>query len=212
MTAAGLVAAVSVLGLLGLAGCDSHSKPTVPTEAPQSPDPAVSTSPTPSPLPATSSAPTVSQALPTTEITGLAALTSAYPSAAAAVPAATETVRNFVDALNHEIDTGDSTEVSKLFTPKCKTCMEDVQQIEALGATYTTRGGHLHLVSIDAAYPSYSEAVTVSATVVQDAADQLDAHGNVVHHFSASPSTRMVFNLQTDVTPPVIWQLNVHTE
>src|SRR6185437_3661980 len=109
-TAAGFVAAVALLSAVGVAGCDSHSKPTVPTEAPQSPDPVVSPSATLSPSPSVASSSVASgptPPLPTTQITGVAALTSAYPSAAAAEPAAIAVVRQYFDGMNHELATGD---------------------------------------------------------------------------------------------------------
>ena len=101
---------------LGVGGCDAHSRPTVATEAPETPSGTnASTSPPATVVPSSgtpSVTPTVGitsadPSVASSPIVGLSALNSAYPSAVAAEPAAIQVVRDFFDGMNHEIDTGD---------------------------------------------------------------------------------------------------------
>lgn len=214
MTAAGLVAAVSVLGLLGLAGCDSHSKPTVPTEAPQSPDPAVSASSTASvsPSPDRSSASSPSQMLPTTGVTGSAALTSAYPRAAAAEPAAIAVVKQYFVGMNHELATGDEAVVSKTFDSRCSRCISGVVTTKGLfDGGNSIHGGEMHLNSVVSVYPVSASSVTVIVNSSEDASRQVDASGRLVRSYAAVPSTKLVFVVAVGTTAPVIVDLSVLT-
>jgi len=210
VSAVAWVAALSVLTAAGAAGCDSHSKPTVPTEAPQSPDPVVAP-PSPSSgsasVPASSNtAPPVS-APPTTEITGVAALTSAYPSAAAAEPAAIAVVRQFFDGLNHEIDTGDENAVSATFTSQCVKCIQDVVDIKKeLPGGHTLRGAHLHLVSVDVVAPTYATLVRVIVTQAEDGGEELDKNGTTVASFPSSSPLQFAYEVDITKQPPRIVQ------
>jgi hypothetical protein len=137
-------------------------------------------------------------------------LNSAFPSAAAQIPAAIDTVRRFFDGINHETDTGDEARVSASFTSRCSKCVDEVVTLKNLLTDgHTLRGGHVHLTSIDSAYASYSRVITIIATSTQDPGDQLDRNGRVVRHFNGAPPTKFDFELETDTSPPVIWQLTL---
>jgi hypothetical protein len=136
-------------------------------------------------------------------------LNSAFPSAAAQIPAAIDTVRRFFDGLNHESDTGDEAPVIATFTTKCNLCGSEVYNIKSLlDGGHTLRGGHTHIVSIDQAVASYRNVVSVIVTSTEDASDQLDATRKVVQHFNAAPPTQLDFELEVDDSPPKIWQLS----
>jgi hypothetical protein len=118
-------------------------------------------------------------------------------------------VRRFFDGLNHETDTGDEAPVVATFTEKCNLCGSEVYNIKSLlDDGHTLRGGHTHLVSVDQSVASYGNIVSVIVTSTEDASDQLDAGGRVIHHFDAAPPTRLDFELEVDDTPPKIWQLS----
>lgn len=208
------VAAVAVLiGVcVASAACDAHSTPTVPTGTPVTASSTSSgtsasrsaTSPRPSPSPlAGLSSPGVS---PSDGVPS--ALASEYPSEMTQIPAAIQTVRNFFDGVNHEIDTGDEAAAIATFTPKCQLCGEEVYSLkQLLDGGHTLRGGHLHLLKVDSAAPSYHQAITVTVMSDQDAAQQLDAKGNVVQTFPSAPASKLIFDLELDVSPPKIWML-----
>jgi hypothetical protein len=200
--AAGIAAAVAVLAA-ALAGCDSHSKPTAVPPLSSAP-----TSPGGSSLAPQSRSASPSPAL-SSPIVGASAMDSAFPSAAAQIPAAIETVRKFFDGVNHEGDTGDEGPAIATFTTKCTLCGSEVFSIKSLlDNGRVLRGGHSHILSVDEAYASYANVVSVIVTSTQDAGDQLDANGNVIQHFTAAPPTKFDFELETDKSPPVIWQLS----
>lgn len=209
---AALAMAVAVaVAVLGVAGCDSHSKPFVATDSPQTSAPVVSSSGSPSPSAAPGSPTSAPPAPigPSAQASSLASLAAKYPKAATAVPAAVRVVRTFFDAINHETDTGDESPAMATFSSRCNLCASEVASLGALWqGGHTLRGGHLHLISIDAAYPSQVEVVTIEVTESQDAADQLDAAGKVFRSFPSTPPTKLVFNLELDKLPPVIWQLD----
>jgi hypothetical protein len=191
-----------------LAGCDGgHSSPRAVEDGPTTSAPLVTPGPTiPSIAPPTSA---TTPAGPTPSITGESALNSAFPSAAARIPDAIETVRRFFDGLNHEGDTGDEGPVIATFTTKCNLCGSEVFHIKSLlDDGHHLRGGHTHVVSVDQAIATYGNIVSVVVTSTEDASDQLDASGNVVHHFDSAPPTRFDFELEVDDAPPKIWQLS----
>ncbi|HXR42244.1 MAG TPA: hypothetical protein VN738_07540 [Acidothermaceae bacterium] len=136
-------------------------------------------------------------------------MNSAFPSAAAQIPAAIDTVRRFFDGLNHESDTGDEAPVIATFTTKCNLCGSEVYSLKSLlEGGHTLHGGHLHIVSIDSAFATYDNVVSIVVTSSEDASDQLDANGTVVHHFDAVPASKLDFELETDDSPPKIWQIS----
>jgi hypothetical protein len=190
-----------------LAGCDSHSKPRAVEDDPSSSAPVVTTGPPPTFTPPTA---TADSAGPTSApITGESALNSTFPSAAAKIPDAIETVRRFFDGINHESDTGDEAPVIATFTTKCNLCGSEVFSIKGLlDGGHKLRGGHLHLLSIESAAATYDTVVSIVVTSSEEASDQLDANGNVVHHFDAQPPTKLDFELNVDVSPPKIWQIS----
>ena len=135
-------------------------------------------------------------------------MNSAFPSAAAQIPAAIDTVRRFFDGLNHESDTGDEAPVIATFTTKCNLCGSEVYSLKSLlEGGHTLHGGHLHIVSIDSAFATYTNVVSVRVTETQDSAQQLDAAGKVVHNYPSSPPRQLDFEIETDDAPPKIWQL-----
>jgi hypothetical protein len=191
-----------------LAGCDGgHSTPRAVEDGPTTSAPLVTPGPTTSPIAPPTSA--TGPAGPTPSITGESALNSAFPSAAAKIPDAIETVRRFFDGINHESDTGDEAPVIATFTTKCNLCGSEVFSIQSLlDGGHKLRGGHLHLLSIDSAAATYDTVVSIVVTSSEEASDQLDASGNVVHHFDAQPPTKLDFELNVDVSPPKIWQIS----
>ena len=135
-------------------------------------------------------------------------MNSAFPSAAAQIPAAIDTVRRFFDGLNHESDTGDEAPVIATFTTKCNLCGSGVYSIKTLlDGKHTLRGGHVHLLSINSAIATYNNVVSINVTESQDAAQQVDSTGRVVQTFPSSPPRHVIFELETDESPPKIWQL-----
>jgi hypothetical protein len=142
-------------------------------------------------------------------ISGESALNSAFPTAAARIPDAIETVRRFFDGINHESDTGDEGPVIATFTTKCNLCGSEVVSIKSLlDGGHTLRGGHVHLVSVDSAVATYDNVVSIIVTSSEDASDQLNGNGEVAHHFDAQPPTKLDFELNVDVSPPKIWQIS----
>jgi hypothetical protein len=202
------------------AACDSHSKPTAlqsvaVTTAPT--NSTVAAPPTSSPVPAQPATPTAvvpvssaATAIPTASaLAGTSALASEYPSAETQVPAAIQVVRNFFDGVNRETATGDETLVAKTFTSRCTLCGSEVFSIQQLRENGDiVRGGELHLVSVDSAYPSYTDVVTVQVTDVEDSGEQLDQSGSVLRQFRSAPPTKLVFNLDVQSDPPIIFQLD----
>jgi hypothetical protein len=201
-----IAACVAVVALLAT-GCDSHSKPQAVEDDPTGSAPLVTPGSTPSSL--SPSAAHASVAIPTTPpISGESALNSAFPSAAARIPDAIETVRRFFDGVNHESDTGDEGPAIATFTTKCNLCGSEVYSIKSLlDGGHTLRGGHLHLLTINGAAATYRDAVSIDVTESQDSADQIDAYGKVVRTFPASTPRHLIFELETDDSPPKIWQL-----
>ena len=205
---AAITAVFAGLGL-AVAGCDGHSKPFVASEPPQTPAPVTSASLSPSATPSPSDSPGPREGSPgsptSSPIVGISALNSAYPSAVAAEPAAIQVVRDFYEGINHEIDTGDETAVSKVIDPACTQCITEVVNVKnLLDGAHHIRNGHLHIVSVDKVYPSYSNVVSVIITGTADASDQVDAGGKVVQSFAAVPPTQVVFDILIDRSPPVI--------
>lgn len=206
---AGLAVAVAV-AVLGVAGCDSHSKPFVATDSPQTSAPVVSSSGSPSPSAAPGSSgpgtaidsPSYASSSP---IVGVTALRSAYPSAAAKEPVAIAVVRKFFDAMNHEIDTGDEAPVSALFTTQCIQCIDGVAGFKnMMDNGDKVRGGHLHLVSIDDAFPSYTQIVRVMVTETEDPTNQIDKAGKIIRAYPAAPPTQASFEVDVAKDPAVI--------
>lgn len=193
-----------------LAGCDGHSKPTVAGPLPSMATTPVADSPS-------SSAPgaSVSSSLsgePTAAPSSLdpSAAASKYPDAAAKIPAAIQTVRNYFTAFNHEIDTGDENEVTKLFTPDCTKCISDVSSVrDLLDGGHKLRGGHVILASVDHARATGPHAVAVEVTGTQAEGDQTDASGDVIHHFPASPPMKLEFEVDTSPSMPAIYKINL---
>jgi hypothetical protein len=202
-----IAACVAVVALLAT-GCDSHSKPQAVEDDPTGSAPLVTPGSTPSSL--SPSAAHASVAIPTTPlISGESALNSAFPSAAARIPDAIETVRRFFDGVNHESDTGDEGPAIATFTTKCNLCGSEVYSIKSLlDGGHTLRGGHLHLLSVDSAAATYGNVVSIIVTSSEDASDQLDATGKVLHHFDAQSPAKLDFELNVDVSPPKIWQIS----
>lgn len=199
--------AAGLLGLLLVAGCDSHSRPRPVEDDPTSTAPLATGGPSTS-APSSSASATGSARPVSPSITGESALNSAFPSAAARIPDAIETVRRFFDGLNHESDTGDEGPVIATFTTKCNLCGSEVYSLKSLlDGGHTLRGGHLHLLSIDSAVATFDSVVSITVTSSEDASDQLDATGNLVHHFDAVPPTKLDFELEVNDSPPKIWQL-----
>jgi hypothetical protein len=202
------------------AACDSHSKPmalqsVAVTAAPtNSTVAAPPTSSAVSAMPVTSTAlvpaSSAAAAIPTASaLAGTSALASEYPSAEAQVPAAIQVVRNFFDGVNRETATGDEALVSTTFTSRCTICGSSVFAIQELrDGGDTIKGGMLHLLSIDSAYPSYRDVVTVQVTDIEDSGQQLDTSGAVIHQFGSAGATKLVFNLDVATTPPTIFQLD----
>lgn len=205
-TAAGFVAAVALLSAVGVAGCDSHSKPTVPTEAPQSPDPVMSPSASVSTsLTAPAHGPSSAQGSP---IVGGSALASAFPSAAAAEPAAIAVVRQFFDGVNHEIDTGEENAVTATFSSQCVQCIQGVVDIKNhMSDGHKFRGGHLHLISVDKAVPTYATLVRVIVTQTEDSGSETDAAGNVISNYPSSSAMQFAYEVDISKSPVVIVQL-----
>lgn len=194
---------VAVLGV-SAAGCDSHSKPRA-VDDPSSSRPLVTAGPSSAGVsPSAVDAPSPSSS----PLEGESALNSAFPSAAARIPDAIATVRRFFDGINHESDTGDEGPAIATFTTKCNLCGSEVYSIRSLlDGGHKLRGGHTHLVSIDQAFASYGNVVSVVVTSTEDASDQLDATGNIVRQFDAAPPTKFDFELEINDSPPKIWQL-----
>ncbi len=213
--ASALVFAAVVLS----AGCDAHSKPIVASPLPSTPVESSGAAPSPAasrvdpPSPAASIVPSLSDGVsPSVGASTFPAvpseLASKYPDEMAKIPDAVQTVRNFFDGVNHEIDTGDEAAAIATFTPKCQLCGEEVYSIKQLrDGGYTLRGGHLHLISVDSAAPSYSQVVTVYVTSNEDALQQIDGQGNVVRTIDPAVPTKFVFDLELDVDPPKIWMV-----
>jgi hypothetical protein len=198
------IAASAAAAALLAAGCDGHSKPRA-VDDPTLSVPSVIAAPDPTSTPRSTTVPSAS----TPPLEGESALNSAFPSAAARIPDAIETVRRFFDGLNHESDTGDEGPVIATFTTKCTLCGSEVYSLKSLlDGGRTLRGGHLHLLSIDSAAATYNSVVSIIVTSSEDASDQLDATGKVVHHFDAQPPTKLDFELNVDVSPPKIWQIS----
>ncbi len=208
--------ALALLGMFAgatVGGCDSHSKPTAVPPPSSAPAPEVSVAPpsvrpsVPPSVSASVASPSVASAS-SSPIVGESALTSAYPSAAAQIPAAVDVVRKFFDGINHETDTGDEAPAIATFNSQCNLCGSEVFSIKTLlDGGHTIRGGHLHLLSIDSTYQTYATIISVEVTESQDSAQQLDRAGAVIHSFPAAQPTKLDFELQVDKTPPVIWQL-----
>jgi hypothetical protein len=136
-------------------------------------------------------------------------LNSAFPSAAAHIPDAIETVRRFFDGMNHESDTGDEGPVIATFTTKCNLCGSGVYGIKTLlDGGHKLHGGHLHLLTINSAVATYDNVVSIDVTEDQDSAEQINANGEVVKTFPSSPPRHLIFELDTNESPPKIWQLS----
>lgn len=199
--------AAGLLGLLLVAGCDGHSRPRPVEDDPTSTAPLATGGPSTS-APSSSASATGSARPVSPSITGESALNSAFPSAAARIPDAIETVRRFFDGLNHESDTGDEGPVIATFTTKCNLCGSGVYSLKGLlDGGHTLRGGHIHLLSVNSAVATYSNVVSIDVTESQDSAQQLDSNGRVTQTFPSSPPRHLVFELETDHSPPKIWQL-----
>jgi hypothetical protein len=200
---AAMCAAIAVVGV-SAAGCDSHSKPQA-VDHPASPASAATTG---SPTPSASATAVAPSSLSGSPLAGESALNSAFPSAAARIPDAIETVRRFFDGINHESDTGDEGPAIATFTTKCSLCGSEVYSIKnLLDGGHKLSGGHLHLLSINSAVATYGNAISIDVTESQDAAQQLDVNGRVVRAFPASLPRHLVIELETDDSPPKIWQL-----
>jgi len=200
---AAMCAAIAVVGV-SAAGCDSHSKPQA-VDHPASPASAATTG---SPTPSASATAVAPSSLSGSPLAGESALNSAFPSAAARIPDAIETVRRFFGGINHESDTGDEGPAIATFTTKCSLCGSGVYNIKGLlEGGHKLRGGHVHLLTINSAIATYSNVVSVDVTESQDSAEQTDATGRVVQTFPASPPRHLIFELETDDAPPKIWQL-----
>jgi hypothetical protein len=166
--------------------------------------PSVIAAPDPTSTPRSTTVPSAS----TPPIEGESALNSAFPSAAARIPDAIETVRRFFDGLNHESDTGDEGPVIATFTTKCTLCGSGVYGLKGLLENgRRLHGGHIHLLSVNSAVATYDNVVSIDVTENQDSAQQVDSNGRVVQSFPASPSRHLIFELETDDSPPKIWQL-----
>jgi len=180
-------------------GCDTHSKP-------QAVDDQTSTGPIASagPPSASASPSAVASAHRTSSpLAGESALNSAFPSAAARIPDAIQTVRRFFSGLDHEGDTGDEGPVIATFTTKCALCGSEVYNIKSLlDDGHRLRGGHTHLLSVDQAFASYGSVISIVVTSSEDASDQIDATGKVIRHFDAAPPTMFDFELEIDDSPP----------
>jgi hypothetical protein len=205
VSAAAYAVALSVLALASAAGCDAHSKPTVATEAPQSPYPVVSPSPLSSGSASASPSNGATPPALSTQISGSAALESAYPSAAAAEPLATVIVQQYFDGMNHEISTGDETAVSKTFDPRCTRCISGVVTTkDLLNGGNVLRGGHMHLNKVVDVYPASASTVTVVVESSEDASQQVDGNGKVLRSFSAIPVTKLVFVVHVSELPAIV--------
>jgi hypothetical protein len=153
---------------------------------------------------------TASAAATTPPIAGESALNSAFPSAAARIPDAINTVRRFFDGMNYEIDTGDEAPVSALFTSQCARCISGVVDFKRmLENGQKIHGAHLHLVSVDKAAATYRGIVSVTVTESEDSGNVVDASGRIVRTFSPVAAAKLDFNIYVDRTPPVIWQIDL---
>ena len=199
-----IVAASAAAIALLTAGCDSQSQPQA-VEDLTSSAPLVTTGPSRAAVSPTVRS-SVSPSSPS--LAGESALNSAFPSAAARIPDAIQTVRRFFDGINHESDTGDEGPVIATFTTKCNLCGSEVYSIETLlDGGHKMNGGYLHVLAINSAVATYGNAVSIDVTESQDAAQQLDAGGRVVRTFPSSAPRHLIFELETDDSPPKIWQL-----
>jgi len=208
LPAARAIAACAAVVAVLTTGCDSHSKPRAVEGDPTTSAPAVTPRPTPPSV--SPSAAHASVSIPTSPpISGESALNSAFPSAAARIPDAIETVRRFFDGMNHESDTGDEAPAIATFTTKCNLCGSGVYGIKALlDGGHKLRGGHLHLLTINSAVATYDNVVSIDVTEAQDSAEQVDANGKVVQTFPSSPPQHLIFEVDTSASPPKIWQLS----
>lgn len=197
-------AAILAVASVSAAGCDSHSSPRAVDDPTSSAPPVTSAPPSTSVSPSATGSVTSSQS----PLAGESALNSAFPSAAARIPDAIETVRRFFDGINHESDTGDEGPAIATFTTKCNLCGSGVYGIKTLlDGGHKLHGGHLHLLAINSAVATYGNVVSIDVTESQDPAEQTDASGNVVEDFPSTPPTHVIFELETDDSPPKIWQL-----
>ncbi len=182
LPAARAIAATSaaIAAVVSMAGCDSHSKPQAVLDDPTSSAPLITAAPPATPAtPASRSASGSGSVGPTSPpLAGESALNSAFPSAAARIPDAIETVRRFFDGLNHESDTGDEGPVISTFTTKCNLCGSEVYNIKSLlDGGHKLRGGHLHLLTIDSALATYSNVVSIDRHRESGASEQIDSNG-----------------------------------
>jgi hypothetical protein len=121
---------------------------------------------------------------------------------------AVATVRDFLNGLNHEMDTGDSTPAVKVFTADCLTCIDDVVSVHnLLAGGHTLRGSHIHFLGVQSTSVLSDQAVTIVVTERQDGGELLDSQGTVTRRFTPAPPTRLAFSLDVTKSPPLIWQI-----
>jgi hypothetical protein len=122
--------------------------------------------------------------------------------------AAVETVHDFLDGINHEMDTGDSTPAVKVFMADCLTCIDDVASVhDALADGHTLRGNHLHFLGVQSTSVLSGQAVRIVVTERQDGGELLDSAGTVIQRFTPAPPTRLAFSVDVKKSPPLIWQI-----
>ncbi len=168
-----VLAAVSIVVLLGVAGCES-AEPT-----PKMPPASASSAPEPTQAPS---------------IDPLA-----LPAAAreATTEGAEVLIRHFWDMVNHLIATGDANPVRRLYGPGCEFCQSGVDTYELiLGQGHTLEGGEESVVRIRASMLDGNDGVpSVYAEVTVKSTPQVerDTSGRVINRLPSGSSVKGYF-------------------